>query len=96
MLVDGVGVRVDAHRDHAELGTVHDRDAEEGPHAHTRHEAERWSKRLEQLGRGESEFDKKEVAGFWNNIMEEHARFVIKFQQFQRSGRSGNGLALFR
>ncbi len=45
---------------------------------HTRHEAERWTGRLEQLGRGESEFDKKEVAAFWNNIMEEHARFVAQ------------------
>ena len=45
---------------------------------HTRHEAERWTRRLEQLSRGESEFDKKEVAAFWNNIMEEHARFVAQ------------------
>jgi hypothetical protein len=44
---------------------------------HTRHEAERWSRRLEQLGGGESELDRKEVAGFWDNIMEEHARFVL-------------------
>jgi hypothetical protein len=43
---------------------------------HTRHEAERWSRRLEQLGNGESELDRKEVAAFWNNIMDEHARFV--------------------
>ncbi len=43
---------------------------------HTRHEAERWTRRLEQLGRGESEYDRTEVATFWNNIMEEHARFV--------------------
>jgi hypothetical protein len=43
---------------------------------HTRHEAERWSRRLEQLGDGESELDRKEVATFWNNIMDEHARFV--------------------
>ena len=43
---------------------------------HTRHEAERWTRRLEQLGNGESEFDRQEVAAFWNNIMEEHARFV--------------------
>jgi hypothetical protein len=43
---------------------------------HTRHEAERWTRRLEQLGKGESEFDKKEVAEFWDNIMDEHARFV--------------------
>lgn len=43
---------------------------------HTRHEAERWTRRLEQLGKGESEFDRKEVAAFWDNIMDEHARFV--------------------
>lgn len=43
---------------------------------HTRHEAERWSGRLEQLGRGESEFDRDEVCVFWTNIMDEHARFV--------------------
>jgi len=43
---------------------------------HTRHEAERWTRRLQQLGRGESEYDRTEVAAFWNNIMEEHARFV--------------------
>jgi hypothetical protein len=43
---------------------------------HTRHEAERWTRRLEQLGGGESEFDRKEVAAFWDNIMDEHARFV--------------------
>jgi hypothetical protein len=45
---------------------------------HTRHEAERWTRRLEQLSGGESEFDKTEVAAFWNNIMEEHARFVAQ------------------
>lgn len=43
---------------------------------HTRHEAERHTRRLEQLGAGETGFDKKEVMAFWNNIMEEHARFV--------------------
>lgn len=43
---------------------------------HTRHEAERHTRRLEQLGKGETGFDKKEVTAFWNNIMEEHARFV--------------------
>lgn len=43
---------------------------------HTRHEAERHTRRLEQLATGESDFDKKEVMVFWNNIMEEHARFV--------------------
>ena len=43
---------------------------------HTRHEAERWTRRLETLARGESEFDKAEVSTFWTNIMDEHARFV--------------------
>jgi hypothetical protein len=43
---------------------------------HTRHEAERWVRRLEQLAGGESEFDRKEVAAFWDNIMDEHARFI--------------------
>jgi hypothetical protein len=43
---------------------------------HTRHEAERWSRRLEQLGGGESEFERQEVVPFWANIMDEHARFV--------------------
>jgi hypothetical protein len=43
---------------------------------HTRHEAERWMDRLETLAAGESEFDKDEVATFWTNIMDEHARFV--------------------
>jgi hypothetical protein len=43
---------------------------------HTRHEAERWTRRLESYGRGEPEFDRKEVATFWTNIMDEHARFV--------------------
>jgi hypothetical protein len=43
---------------------------------HTRHEAERWSRRLEQLSTGEPGFDREEVALFWDNIMDEHARFV--------------------
>jgi hypothetical protein len=43
---------------------------------HTRHEAERWTRRLETLAGGESEFDKAEVTSFWTNIMDEHARFV--------------------
>lgn len=43
---------------------------------HTRHEAERWTRRLEQLAAGESEFDKGEVAHFWTNIMDEHCQFV--------------------
>lgn len=43
---------------------------------HARHEAERWTRRLETLAGGESEFDKDEVSIFWTNIMDEHARFV--------------------
>jgi hypothetical protein len=43
---------------------------------HTRHEAERWSRRFEALSRGEVEFERKEVVTFWTNIMDEHARFV--------------------
>ena len=43
---------------------------------HTRHEAERWTSRLETLASGASEFDKDEVSTFWTNIMDEHARFV--------------------
>ena len=43
---------------------------------HTRHEAERWVRRLEQLADGNTEFDRSEVVTFWTNIMDEHARFV--------------------
>lgn len=43
---------------------------------HTRHEAERWIRRLEIVAGGESEYDKSEVSRFWTNIMDEHARFV--------------------
>ncbi|MEO7504261.1 MAG: DUF2935 domain-containing protein [Sphingomicrobium sp.] len=43
---------------------------------HARHEAERWTARLETLAGGESEFDRSEVTTFWTNIMDEHARFV--------------------
>jgi DUF2935 family protein len=43
---------------------------------HTRNEAERWTRRLELLAKGEPELDRSEVVGFWSNIMEEHARFV--------------------
>jgi len=43
---------------------------------HTRHEAERWERRLTALGDGESEFERAEVVQFWANIMDEHARFM--------------------
>jgi hypothetical protein len=43
---------------------------------HTRHEAERWTRRLQRLARREPEFERTEVVGFWSTIMDEHARFV--------------------
>ena len=43
---------------------------------HTRNEAERWSRRLQTVGLGESEFDRTEVATFWTDIMDQHARFI--------------------
>ena len=43
---------------------------------HTRHEAERWERRLTALGHGESDFERAEVVQFWANIMDEHARFM--------------------
>ncbi len=43
---------------------------------HTRNEAERWERRLDELAGGETEFDRSEVVRFWTNIMDEHARFV--------------------
>ena len=43
---------------------------------HTQHEAERWTRRLETLAGGESEFDRSEVTTFWTNIMDEHSRFI--------------------
>jgi Domain of unknown function (DUF2935) len=43
---------------------------------HTLHEAERWTRRLEDCGRGEPEFSRDEVVTFWANIMDEHCRFV--------------------
>ena len=43
---------------------------------HTRHEAERWDRRLNDLARGETEFERSEVVRFWTNIMDEHARYI--------------------
>lgn len=43
---------------------------------HARHEAERWTRRMEVVAGGESEYDRGEVVTFWTNIMEEHALFV--------------------
>ena len=43
---------------------------------HTQHEAERWTRRLDKLGKGNSKLQRSEVTVFWTNIMDEHARFV--------------------
>ncbi|HUS20440.1 MAG TPA: DUF2935 domain-containing protein [Aeromicrobium sp.] len=43
---------------------------------HTRNEAERWERRLNDLGQAEAEFDRGEVVAFWTGVMDEHARFV--------------------
>ena len=43
---------------------------------HTRREAERFIRRLEQLNGGSSEYDKSELVPFWTQIMEEHALFI--------------------
>lgn len=43
---------------------------------HTRHEAERWERRLNDLAGGETGFERGEVVKFWTNIMEEHSRFI--------------------
>jgi Domain of unknown function (DUF2935) len=63
---------------------------------HTRHEAERWTRRLEYLGNGEPELERKEVVAFWTNIMDEHARFVAhlldpdEFELIERAMNAGN------
>jgi hypothetical protein len=43
---------------------------------HTRHEAERWTRRLQAVSAGEPDYERSEVVEFWSNIMDEHARFV--------------------
>jgi hypothetical protein len=63
---------------------------------HTRHEAERWVRRLDGLGQGESQYDRAEVVKFWTNIMDEHARFVAhlldpdEFELIEKSFSAGN------
>lgn len=44
--------------------------------AHTRHEAERFTRRLAQLNGGNAVFDRREVVPFWADKMEEHSLFV--------------------
>lgn len=43
---------------------------------HTRHEAERWVRRLTELGRGEIRLNLQEVQVFGTEIMEDHAQFI--------------------
>ena len=43
---------------------------------HTRHEAERWERRMNALASGETDFERAEVVKFWTNIMDEHSRFI--------------------
>ena len=43
---------------------------------HTQHEAERWNRRLDKLGKGKCEFDRAEVTTFWVDIVDEHARLL--------------------
>jgi Domain of unknown function (DUF2935) len=44
---------------------------------HTAREAERFSRRLEQLSRGTIEIEKSDAVGFWTQIMGEHADFIV-------------------
>ncbi len=43
---------------------------------HTKEEAERWVRRLNKLGNGQSEYERSEVISFWTDIMSEHALFT--------------------
>lgn len=43
---------------------------------HTVREAERWVARLESLGNGEVQLDRKEVVPFWAGVMDDHFRFI--------------------
>jgi len=43
---------------------------------HTRHEAERFVRRLTQLNAGNTVYSRGEVVPFWSNIMGEHAQFI--------------------
>jgi hypothetical protein len=66
---------------------------------HTRNEAERWERRLNELAGGESEFDRTEVVRFWTNIMDEHARFVAHLldpDEFELIEKSFNTATVFR
>ena len=63
---------------------------------HTRHEAERWERRFNDLSRGDVEYERSEVVPFWTNIMDEHARFVAhlldpdEFELIEKAFSAGN------
>ena len=63
---------------------------------HTRHEAERWERRFNDLAAGEPDFERGEVVRFWTNIMDEHARFVAhlldpdEFELIEKAFSAGN------
>ena len=66
---------------------------------HTREEAERFDRRLERLGAGESEFERAEVVAFWSDIMEQHARFIAHLldpDEFELVERATKTSAVFR
>ena len=66
---------------------------------HTRHEAERWERRLNDLARGETEFERTEVVRFWTNIMDEHARFIAHLldpEEFELIERAMSASTVFR
>src|SRR5688572_16702712 len=43
---------------------------------HTAREAERFTRRLERLSKGDAGLDRQEVVEFWARIMDEHAEFI--------------------
>ena len=43
---------------------------------HTAREAERFTRRLDQLSKGDADLDASEVVEFWAGIMDEHAEFI--------------------
>lgn len=66
---------------------------------HLRREAERWTRRLDQLGGGEAELERTEVAAFWDQVMEEHARFVAHLldpDEFELIEKARNTSKVFR
>lgn len=43
---------------------------------HTRREAVRWVRRMDDMAEGNVQLERREVVDFWGGIMDEHARFV--------------------